>query len=344
MESQSPTIHVLLVRLTALGDVVQAADAFREIRSAFPQVIWHWAVADIYVPLLEGEEGLASILPVPRRWSIKSWWAFKKAHSQRHFDLIIDTQTLLKSWLVGAALSKHRVVTWGPRQSRDWLAPRLAHAVVNEAPVHSRSATLSLIKEALKIIGITCPTLALEAKPKSPWTQPKLRPNPRIICSVGAGWPTKQLSLEAWSNLLACIRKDYPKQPLLFLIGTEAEAQFLNEAKPHWACYHTEIIPKMSLRELKLWLSAGDLFIGMDSGPSHLAASCGLVTLTWYGPSLPEAYDRYGVGPQAPRGTCHLQETFIRRCDRLRKCASCSALQSIDIEKAWHDFRLSLKS
>ena len=358
MEKSPATIDVLIVRLTALGDVVQACDALQVIRQEFPQIHWHWAVADIYAPLLEGE-GLSNIIPVPRRWSFKKWWKFKQDHRHRHFDLIVDTQTLLKSWLVGLALSKTTVVAWGPQKSRDWLAPRLASHVVNVAPVNSRSATLTLFRQALRTIGMNSEAIHSSIQTKSIvdknifksnqgtdglWQRPRLKKNPRIICSVGAGWPTKQLSVEAWSTLLACIRKDYPNAPICFLIGSTSESDFLAKAMPQWTEFKPSILQKMTLGELKQWFSSGDLFIGMDSGPSHLAASRGLDTLIWYGPSRPEAYDRFGIGPHAPRGQCHLNEQFEQRCNLLRKCSHCSALETIDISKAWKNFQQTIVS
>ena len=336
------SIHVLIIRLTALGDVVQACDAFRLVRQEFPQVQWHWAVADIYQPLIHDETGLASILSVPRRWTLKKWWAFKKENQHRHFDLIIDTQTLLKSWLVSAALSKNKLVSWGPRQSRDWLAPRMANHVVDEAPTNSRLATLHLYREALKSIQLQSAFPAVLRDGVDFWPRPKLSAHPQIICSVGAGWPTKQLSLAAWSILIEEMRKDYPQASILFLNGSTDEENFLKEALPLWHKWNVSPCAKMTLGHLKKWFREGDLFVGMDSGPSHLAASCGLNTLIFYGPSLPSVYDRSDEGDHAPRGVCHLKAHFEKRCDLLRKCKTCSAITSINIHEAWNSFKKSL--
>jgi ADP-heptose:LPS heptosyltransferase len=170
-----------------------------------------------------------------------------------------------------------------------------------------------------------------------------LRQDFRIICAVGAGWPTKQLSMDAWEPLLAAVRKDCPSRELCFLTGTDSEKEELEEAWPRLEKMDICLLPNLNLKDLKEFLRPGDLFIGMDSGPTHLASSRGCLTLTFFGASLPEAYDRGGAGAHAPRGVCHLRETFERRCDRLRDCQRCSAIDSIDVVTAWRNFWTSIE-
>jgi ADP-heptose:LPS heptosyltransferase len=86
---------------------------------------------------------------------------------------------------------------------------------------------------------------------------------------------------------------------------------------------HKGIIPLTALnyRDLMIWLGAMDLFIGFDSGPTHLAASVGTRTYGIYGPTDPqEILGMYGThvswnkfaASQCPRKHC-----WLRPCKKL---------------------------
>ena len=338
MLSKTTAPRILIIRLTALGDVVQAHEALRSILPTLPSCHWTWAVAAPYTSLIEGEVGVDELISVPRRWSLKSWLAFRRAQRGVTFDLIIDAQCLLKSWLVRAAFSAPKSISWGSGQSRDWLAPKLYGHQLNVAPVSSRDAFLALVSKGLELIAFPSEqTLSFRKK-----TLP-LGQNFRVVCAIGAGWPTKQLSMEAWVRLLSVIREDCPNSEVLFLTGADAEREELRQVWPQCEELGARLLPNMNLKELKAFLRPNDLFIGMDSGPTHLASARGCLTLTFFGASLPEAYDPAGAGHHAPRGICHLGETFERRCDRLRECQRCSAIDSIDVVSAWRNFWTSIQ-
>lgn len=319
-------LRVLILRLSALGDVVHALESLRSWRGTLPNHHITLGVSEPLAVLAEGVEELDGVLVVPRRWSWKGWLAFRREHRHCNFDLVVDAQGLFKSWLCAKALRHRRYVTWGKPLSRDVLVPHLASEVVREAPVNSRHSTAHLVDRALGGVGLVH------------------RPDPfpcgpvkRVVCAIGAGWPTKVLQGDPWGRLLEAIAKDLPGVPIYFLEGKGEEAQQLQEWSAHWPS-GVERWPPMDLATLKGELGPGDLFVGMDSGPTHLARYCGARTFTFYGPSMPEAYDGMGAGSHAPRGVCHLGVTFSTRCDQLRKCQSCSALESIDVVSSWKTF------
>jgi ADP-heptose:LPS heptosyltransferase len=373
-DSPTKTYKVLIIRLTALGDVVQCLEALKPFQQAVgARVKWSWAVADVYQPLLEGEPNL-ELIPVPRRWSCSKWWRFRQTQKQRDFDLIIDAQTLLKSLLVSKVWPSVTTLSWGGAMSRDWLTPKLASLTLKKSDVSSRKAYAELFRMALHHLGLSVEVPALEHPSQLP-TQHHLKVegskressqesasqqeasqrgaseqeslktefletgSRKCICAPGSAWPTKQLGASAWDVLLKQIRQDEPNMPIWMLAGSESERMWIQEQLPKWSAFGVTLLDPMSLRELKNFFDADDLFIGMDSGPTHLAASRGLRTLSFYGASLPEAYAPIGPRHHSTRGDCHLGACFERRCDQLRVCETCSAITSIDVLSAWKKFR-----
>ena len=118
---------ILLVKLSSLGDVLHNLPIVWDLRSRLPDAQIDWVVEEGYVHLLkplqsrEGFRGIDRIIPFGlRRWkknifSLDSWkqfFAFKKDLQAVSYDVLIETQGLLKSALVCslAKKSSHAVV------------------------------------------------------------------------------------------------------------------------------------------------------------------------------------------------------------------------------------------
>ena len=117
----TPNPKILLVKLSSLGDVLHNLPIVWDLRSRLPSAQIDWVVEEGYVHLLqplltrEGFQGIDRIIPFGlRRWkksifSVDSWkqfFEFKKDLQQVSYDVIIETQGLLKSALVCALAKK----------------------------------------------------------------------------------------------------------------------------------------------------------------------------------------------------------------------------------------------
>lgn len=108
-------MKILIVKLSSLGDVLHNLPIVWDLRSKYPGAQIDWIVEEAYVgllePLLSGEEfkGIDRIIPIGlRRWksdlkkgefikSIQEYLEFKNNLRQVAYDLVIETQGLIKS-------------------------------------------------------------------------------------------------------------------------------------------------------------------------------------------------------------------------------------------------------
>ena len=103
-------MNILIVKLSALGDVVQTIPAFEALRSRYPMAHISWLVEEGTAELLEHYPGLDEVYVCKRKSWLKKlrrpalWPAvcldiieFSKRLRNRYYDLIIDFQGLLKS-------------------------------------------------------------------------------------------------------------------------------------------------------------------------------------------------------------------------------------------------------
>ena len=119
LKNLSPKI--LLVKLSSLGDVLHNLPIVWDIRARLPDAQIDWVVEEAYVHLLQpllsrGDfKGINRIIPFGlRRWkkslfSLTSWkqfFSFKKELQEVTYDVVIETQGLLKSALVCALAKK----------------------------------------------------------------------------------------------------------------------------------------------------------------------------------------------------------------------------------------------
>jgi heptosyltransferase-1 len=117
--SKAPKI--LLVKLSSLGDVLHNLPIVWDLRKRLPNAQIDWIVEEGYVHLLEPLKttktfrGIDRIIPVAfRRWrknvfSLRTWrefFAMRKALHDTSYDVLLETQGLLKSALVCALAKK----------------------------------------------------------------------------------------------------------------------------------------------------------------------------------------------------------------------------------------------
>ena len=121
-ESDASPRRILIIRLSAIGDVVFASPLVDAVSQRYPDAEVFWLAEPMVVPLLEHHPHLRGVIVWPRsewRRLFRSgrWWglfqavrAFRDQLRTHQFELVLDVQGLLKSaflaWLTGA---RHRV-------------------------------------------------------------------------------------------------------------------------------------------------------------------------------------------------------------------------------------------
>jgi hypothetical protein len=126
----------------------------------------------------------------------------------------------------------------------------------------------------------------------------ELRENPRgpVVLHVGAGSASKRWPMERWYALRAAIREGVcdGTADVRAIAGEVEEEQFNTGERRVFAAMDGRFLEKLG--ELAAVIKGARLFIGADSGPTHLAAQLGVPTLALFGPTDPAVW--------APTGPC----------------------------------------
>jgi ADP-heptose:LPS heptosyltransferase len=135
----------------------------------------------------------------------------------------------------------------------------------------------------------------------------------RIALHPGSGSPRKNWPRARWTALCESLGRDHRIE--LLIVTGEAEDAETRALSRFGTTAHA-----LPLRELTAQLARCALFLGHDSGVSHLAAACGVPSILLFGPTDPAMW-----APPAP----HV--TVLRRGDTLDAISVEDVLQAVAV-------------
>jgi heptosyltransferase III len=136
-------------------------------------------------------------------------------------------------------------------------------------------------------------------------------PKPHVAIHPGSGGERKNWPLERWLEVQRELLDDMRVGHLL-VIGGESDARQLSRMKRMEPAQRQTILESLPLPVLGAVLSRCALFVGHDSGISHLAAAVGIPCLLLFGPTKPDVWapaNRAVVVLQPPDGQLSNLET-----------------------------------
>ncbi len=256
-------MKALVVRLSALGDVIHTIPAVVGLRERFDVA---WAVEAPYRELVELVAGVRAIPVALKKWSLRNIREARRAVSG--FDVAIDFQGLVKSALLARASGAHHRIGFAKEFVREkpaaWLMNHCRHI----------DPSRHVVEWNLQLAGI-------EKAPEvdfGEFTANGQRPTANeIVILPGAGRRDK-----LWPHFQELAKRTDP-----LAVWGPGEEKLASATGARLA-------PPTNLRELARLLRDARLVIGGDTGPLHLAAALGTPVIGLYGPTNPARNGPYG--------------------------------------------------
>jgi ADP-heptose:LPS heptosyltransferase len=229
MTTDGKSPRILLVRLSAIGDVIHGLPIAVALRERFPQAFLAWAVEERAAGLLEGHPAIDQRIVLPRGWlrSPAAVWRVRKELKAHRFDTAIDAQGLTKSavaaWLSGARRRIGMGGRWGRELSR-WLNTTL----VDTDDLHAIERGLKLLEP----LGIASPSVRFQV----PETADHRRAAEAIIRQLGLA------QAKADSPVFADTPIPYARRTSAAKIGTVPSA--VKGDSPVFASTKTGTVPR----------------------------------------------------------------------------------------------------
>ncbi len=276
--------RIAIVRLSALGDIVNSAVILQFIHEKYPKAKIEWITEEVFSSLVQNHPLLHAVhsINIKKLKKSKSFSSLKeivlKLRALGKFDIIIDIQGLLKSAIV-ARLIGANTHGFDKSSAREGIASSLYKTTSHieyDANIVKRNTFLA--SDGLGFV--IDDEMLLNKKPIfETMDYPLQKSNKKNIAIViGASWESKKYPKESVAKLC-----DELKENCIILWGSEDEKQ-----DGIWICENSSyasLAPKLSLVELVSLISNVDLLIGNDTGPTHMAWAQNIPSITLFGPT-----------------------------------------------------------
>ena len=269
---------ILVVRYSALGDVVLATSVLEPLRARFPRARIEWVTDALYAPLLEGLPELAAVHRLQREGPDT---AFALAGRLRgRFDVAVDLQNKVRSAMIARSAAPLRAAF------RRRTALRAVLSLFGSDPPLVRAHQTRLYAEALAPLGSFEPgrvkvSLSPQARALAPDALQGVTA-PAVANAPGARWATKRWPAERFAAVADALAAEGCS---IVLCGgpmdRDAFAALRSAARAHVAA-DLSFLP---LDALAAALARVQMLVACDSGPVHLASAVGTPALALFGPT-----------------------------------------------------------
>lgn len=340
---------ILIVKLSALGDVIMSLPTLRALKTRYPDAVIDWLVEAPAAGILRDDPDLGRVIVSPRHEFLKliksGHWiqgmklllAFRRELRTREYDVVLDLQGLFKSgvnlWL---SRGRRKVGFDKGREKSHWF--------LNERmPPYDldRHAGLRYLDAAV-YLGADRPALPLTGPYYTP-TEAGLKESVELLAAATAGegyvvlnpgarraskcWPLAQ-----WRELIRRLVAETEFGVVITGGKDEAsEGEDLAGISPKVL----NLCGRSTLAGLGGILAGAKLMVTGDTGPMHLAAALGCRGLAFFGPTRPERTGPFGG---------HFQILTPDRC-----CVGClkrecpkSCLEELSEDTVWERLKFLL--
>jgi heptosyltransferase-1 len=305
-----PPRRVLIIKPSAIGDVVHALPVLNLVRRRWPAAHVSWLVTPACAGLLDGHPQLDEVIRFDRKRFGHAWRspasaaalaAFHRDLRRHRFDLVIDLQGLFRSgWLGWSTGAKTRVGTSTDREF-GW-AFHTHVAPVGGRGRHAVDRYLSVAKYLGLGDGPVAFTFPTDDADRAA-VAPLLPPGPFAAFLPASNWATKRWPAERFAQLVEPLRERFG---LASVVAGGSDAGEVPGA--------TSVAGRTTLRQLVAVLERASLVIAGDTGPMHVAAALGRPLVTVFGPTDPLRTGPYGRPETVVRLDLPCSPCLSRRC------------------------------
>jgi heptosyltransferase-1 len=294
MNVKSPR-RVLIIRLSAIGDVVFASPLVAACKRTYPDAEIDWLAEGVTRPLLAGMPDINTVILWPRQEWVDLWrdkrlvalvqavLLFRAQLRAKKYDLVVDVQGLLKSaflaWLSGG---DERVGFKSKEPNRLFLTRRLQKSITDRISSEYLGLAEDLGWEtrdfdlSLRLLSSDVERAGVVAGSES-----------YLVVAPFTTRPQKHWTREYWQELISALVAQGRKVACLGGPSDREEAQaMLGDLRvENWVGVYP-------LGVSAALIQGADAVIGVDTGLTHMSIAAGVPTVALFGSTCP--YTRTG--------------------------------------------------
>lgn len=324
-------MKILIVRLSALGDIVHALPVLAAIKKAMPEAQVDWLVEENYASILSIASGLHRRLIVRAQRSfatadaisfggLTGYHAAAKYLWNQDYDVALDLQGLIKSSMWARISFADRVIGFDAPNLREPQAAFLYSETVTptgqqasgRAGQHVIQKNLSILSALdIKPFGVEMPLTPTASTDTTAAIEAAGGPMKYIVLNPGAAWPNKRWPPERFGALARTL---LDRSGLRSLVTWGPSERDLANAVIAASSGAAAAAPATSVSDLAVLMRHAALVVSGDTGPLHIAAAMGTPLVGLYGPTWPERN-----GPWDPHDVV-ISRANVCVCHHKRQC------------------------
>jgi lipopolysaccharide heptosyltransferase II len=326
---------ILVIKLSALGDVILSIPSLRALRQKFPEsriavlvgrksrkIVRNCPYIDDVIVYEEGRGRKERLINIFRT---------SRLLAKEDFDMVADLQNNKVSHLL-SFLSGARVRAG--HQNRKWsffLNRRTRHAGdLAVSPLDHQFQVLKLLgvdgfEKRLELWADSEEEARVEEFLTSQWVSPS-----QVLVGINPGsslrWPTKQWPVENFAKLCDELAR---RNIRVIITGSDEEAALAEKLMRLARHKPINAVGKTSITELTALVRRCQVFVSSDSAPMHIAASAGVPLVALFGPTDPRRHLAAPPLVQVFWKELHCSPCYLRSCPIGHLCMKRITIQEV---------------
>jgi len=299
-------MNILIVKLSAIGDVIHTLPSLAALRELYPEAHITWVVEEAAAGLVNNHPLLNAVL-VSRRKSwikylrkgefsrpLREMRAFLRELRKRPYDLVIDFHGLLKSALIVLLSGGKRKLGYDSLQELSGLFynEKIPEDMNKHAVDRYLDFPRHLGAKIAKAQFILPSDNAAQTRIQSLLEKYHLENKKFIAVNPVAYWETKLWDDEKFAGLADSIKTKLNME----VVFTGSAKESIEKITTRMQAKAVNLAGETTLPELAYLYQKALLLVTTDSGPMHLAAAVGTPVVALFGPTDPQRTGPYGDG------------------------------------------------
>lgn len=341
-------MKILIVKLSAIGDVIHTLPVLNAIRQHYPDAHITWLVEEAAADLVRGHRALDRVIVSGR----KRWLAQLKTRRRRQafaeirtfwrdlrdtrYDIVLDFQSLLKSGLLVWLAHGRRKIGFGKGMQHQEHSYLFLNERVEPVDMEVHALTRGLmLAEALG----EARTPVIYDLPVTDTDRLRIErlltargidgSRPLVAMNPVAMWETKLWRNDRFAALADRLTSE--KGVDVVFTGGPDDATTIADIGRRMSTPCVDLSGRTTLKMLAALYRRSALLVTTDTGPMHLAAAVQTPVVALFGPTAPWRTGPYGDGHRVIRTAPPCSPCFKRRCDHHR----CRCMTDIDVEQVF---------
>ena len=330
-------MNILIIKLSAIGDVIHALPVSYAIKETYPDARVTWVVEPPALNILEDNPYIDEIIIFEKKkfkeslsGFLENFSPFRRKLKEGHFDIALDLQGLGKSAAIAYfSGAKKRYGTCNMREMSNFISK----PVIGE---HKNGHIVERYLDVTRAIGcrvndVVFPVAISEKDERiAKDTIKKYGVSDGAsyaVLAVGANWPNKRWPVSYYADLADWL---FGQQIIpVFVGGGALDENLISEITRKAQIPPVSIVGKTTLKQLAAVIKNSQFVIGGDTGPVHLAAGLKVPTIMMMGPTDANRNGPYGQSENAIEVNRPCRWCWKRACPKGLDCLSAISVDMV---------------